>query len=167
MGKQASDSVYYLTESPHAIHADIIAAINRSPEEPAEAAPNSPAPTATSFDISAPLARIEEAWHHIESCSERIQELEAVVESLKNREAEVTSQLNEAKQGSADLADELAAEKQRSSRAEGLAASVSARANELEQALWDANQNLETLSGALDVAFRTLPGARNSNPAAA
>jgi predicted RNase H-like nuclease (RuvC/YqgF family) len=167
MGKQASDSVYYLTESPHAIHADIIAAINRSPEEPAEAAPNSPAPTATSFDISAPLARIEEAWHHIESCSERIQELEAVVESLKNREAEVTSQLNEAKQGSADLADELAAEKQHSSRAERLAASVSARATELEQALWDANQNLETLSGALDVAFRTLPRARNSNPAAA
>src|SRR3954447_26590676 len=135
MGKQASDSVYYLTESPHAIHADIIAAINRSPEEPAEAAPNSPAPTATSFDISAPLARIEEAWHHIESCSEGIQELEAVVESL-NREAEVTSQLNEAKQGSADLADELAAEKQHSSRAERLAASVSARATELEQALW-------------------------------
>jgi chromosome segregation ATPase len=167
MGKQASDSVYYLTESPHAIHADIIAAINRSPEEPAEAAPNSPAPTATSFDISAPLARIEDAWHYIESCSERIHELEAVVESLKNREAEVTSELNEAKQGSDDLADELAAEKQRSSRAEGLAASVSARANELEQALWDANQNLETLSGALDVAFRTLPGARNSNPAAA
>ena len=110
MGKQASDSVYYLTESPHAIHADIIAAINRSPEEPAEAAPNSPAPTATGFDISAPLARIEEAWHHIESCSERIQELEAVVESLKNREAEVTSQLNEAKQDAAKLAEELAAE---------------------------------------------------------
>src|SRR4051795_323098 len=106
MGKQASDSVYYLTESPHAIHADIIAAINRSPEKPAEAAPNSPAPAATSFDISAPLARIEEAWHHIEWCSERIQELEAVAESLKNREAELMNQLNEAKQDAAKLAEE-------------------------------------------------------------
>src|SRR3954451_4997133 len=166
MGKQASNSDHYLPEWPHAIHANVMAKISNSDEERAEAARNSPAPAATSFDISAPLARIEDAWHHIESCSERIQELEAVIESLKNREAEVTSQLNEAKQGSADLADELAAEKQHSSRAEGLAASVSARANELEQALWDANQNLETLSGALDVAFRTLPR-RNSNPAAA
>src|SRR4051794_19398044 len=165
MGKQASNSVHYLPESPRAIHANIMAEISGSPQESAEAAPNSPAPT--SFDISAPLARIEDAWHYIESCSERIQELEALVESLKNREAEVTSQLDEAKQGSAQLAEELAAEKQHSSRAEELAASVSARANELEQALWDANQNLETLSGALDVAFRTLPRARNSNPAAA
>src|SRR5436305_3342013 len=167
MGKQASNSVHYLPESPHAIHANVMAKISKSPEETAEAAPNSPAPAATSFDISAPLARIEEAWHHIESCSERIQELEAVVESLKNREAEVTIQLNEAKQDAAKLAEELAAEKQHSSRAEGLAASVSAKATELEQALWDANQNLETLSGALDVAFQPLPGARNSNPAAA
>jgi chromosome segregation ATPase len=167
MGKQATNSVHYLAESPHVIHANKLAEISGSPEETAEAAPNSPTPAATSFDMSAPLARIEDAWHYIESCSERIQELEALVESLKNREAEVTSQLDEAKQGSAQLAEELAAEKQHSSRAEGLAASVSARANELEQALWDANQNLETLSGALDVAFRTLPRARNSNPAAA
>src|SRR3954447_11465693 len=167
MGKQATNSVHYLPESPHVIHAKQMAEISGSPEETAEAAPNSPIPAATSFDMSAPLARIENAWHYIESCSERIHELEAVVESLKNREAEVTSELNEAKQCSDDLADELAAEKQRSSRAEGLAASVSARANELEQALWDANQNLETLSGALDAAFRTLPVARNSSPAAA
>src|SRR3954464_3625387 len=167
MGKQASNSVRYLPESPRAIHANMMAEISESPEATAKAAPNSPAPVAASFDISGPLARIEDAWHYIESCSERIQELEALVASLKNREAEVTSQLNEAKQGSAELVEELAAEKQHSSRAEGLAASVSARANELEQALWDANQNLETLSGALDAAFRTLPVARNSSPAAA
>ena len=167
MGKQASNSVYYLPESPHAIHANIMAEVSGSREETGEAAANSPAPAATSFDMSAALARIEDAWHYIKSCSERIQELEELVESLKNREAEVASQLDEVKQGSAELAEQLAAEKQHSSRAEGLAASVSARANELEQALWDAKQNLETLSGALDVAFRTLPGARNSNPAAA
>ena len=167
MSKQAASSVHYLPESPRAIHTDIMAEIARTPEEAAEAAPNLLARAAASFDMSAPLARIEDAWRYMESCSERIQELETLVESLKNRQVELMGQLNEAKQGSADLAERLAAEKQHSSRAEGLAASVSARANELEQALWDANQNLETLSGALDVAFRTLPGARNSNPAAA
>jgi chromosome segregation ATPase len=167
MGKQATNSVHYLAESPRAIHADIMAEITRAPEQPAEAAANSPARAAASFDMSAPLARIEDAWRYIESCSERIQELEALVDGLKTREAELTGELNEAKQGTAELAERLAAEKQHSARAEGLAASVSARANELEQALWDANQNLETLSGALDVAFRTLPGARDSNPAAA
>jgi predicted phage tail protein len=167
MSKQATSSVHYLPESPRAIHADIMAEIARAPDEPAEAAPDSPSGAAPRFDMSAPLARIEDAWRYIESCSERIQELETVVESMKSREAELIGQLNEAKRGSADLAEKLAAEKQHSSRAEGLAASISARANELEQALWDANQNLETLSGALDVAFRTLPGARESNPAAA
>ena len=167
MSKQATSSVHYLPESPRAIHADIMAEIARAPEEAAEAAPDSPSRAAARFDMSAPLARIEDAWRYIESCSERIQELETVVESMKNREAELIGQLTEAKRGSADLAEKLAAEKQHSSRAEGLAASISARANELEQALWDANQNLETLSGALDVAFRTLPGARDSNPAAA
>jgi chromosome segregation ATPase len=167
MGKQAASSVHYLPESPRAIHADIMAEITRTPEEPAEAAQDSPARAAAHFDMSAPLARIEDAWRYIESCSARVEELETLVETLKQREAELTGQLNEAKQGSAELAERLAAEKQHSSRAEGLAASVSARANALEQALWDANQNLETLSGALDVAFRTLPGARDSNPAAA
>jgi chromosome segregation ATPase len=166
MGKQATNSVHYPPESPHVAQANKLAEISGSPEETAEAAPNSPTPAATSFDMSAPLARIEDAWHYIESCSERIQELEAIVESLKKREAEVTSQLDEAKQGSAQMSEELIAEKQHTSRAEGLAASVSARATELEQALWDANENLETLSGALEVAFRTLPRARNSNPAA-
>jgi chromosome segregation ATPase len=167
MGKMATNSVHYLPESPRAIHADIMAEITRTPEEATDAAQEAPARPATSFDMSAPLARIEDAWRYIESCSDRIEELETLVGNLQNREAELTAQLNEAKQGSADLAEKLAAEKQHSSRAEGLAASVSARANELEQALWDANQNLQTLSGALDVAFRTLPGARSSNPAAA
>ena len=166
MGKAATNSVHYLPESPRAIHADIMAEIKRTPEEAPDAAQNSPA-AATSFDMSAPLARIEDAWRYIESCSDRIEELETLVGNLQTREAELTAQLNEAKQGSADLAEKLAAEKQHSSRAEGLAASVSARANELEQALWDANQNLQTLSGALDVAFRTLPGAGNSSSAAA
>jgi septal ring factor EnvC (AmiA/AmiB activator) len=167
MAKSATNSVHYLPESPRAIHADIMAEITRAPEETAEPAQDSPAPAATSFDMSAPLARIEDAWRYIESCSDRIEELETLVGNLQAREAELTAQLNEAKQGSADLAEKLAAEKQHSARAEGLAASVSVRANELEQALWDANQNLQTLSGALDVAFRTLPGARNSSPAAA
>ena len=97
----------------------------------------------------------------------RIQELEAVVEKLNQREAELVTQLQEAKQRSADLEERLAAEKQHSARAEGLAAAVSARANELEQALWDANQNLETLGGALEVAFRGLPEATDRNLAAA
>src|SRR3954453_5195837 len=79
MGKQATNSVHYLPESPHVIHANKLAEISGSPEETAEAAPNSPTPAATSFDMSAPLARIEDAWHYIESCSERIQELEALV----------------------------------------------------------------------------------------
>jgi chromosome segregation ATPase len=166
MSKQATSSVHYLPDSPRAVHAEIMAGIERHPEEPGETSPNTAARAAT-FDMSAPLARIEDAWRYIESCSDRIQELETLVETLKNREAELMSQLNDAKQGSADLQERLAAEKQHSSRAEGLAASVTARANELEQALWEANQNLETLSGALDVAFRTLPRARNSSHAAA
>ena len=167
MSKPAASTVHYLNESPRAIHADIMAEIAKAPEEATESVQEAPASQATSFDMSAPLARIEDAWRYIESCSDRIEELETLVESLKNREAELTAQLGEAQRGSAELAEQLAAEKQHSSRAEGLAASVSVRANELEQALWDANQNLQTLSGALDVAFRTLPGARNSSSAAA
>ncbi|MBV8850686.1 MAG: hypothetical protein JOZ16_14010 [Methylobacteriaceae bacterium] len=144
-----------------------MAEISRTPEETAEAAPAAPARAANAFDMSAPLGRIEDAWRYIESCSDRIHDLEALVETLKNRETELTSQLTEAKREAADFAEKLNVEKQHASRAEGLAASVSARANELEQALWDANQNLETLSGALDVAFRAIPNARNPNSAAA
>src|SRR4030081_2070658 len=97
MSKQAASSVHYLPESPRAIHADIMAEIARTPEEPAEAAPNPPARAARSFDMSAPLARIEDAWRYIESCSERIQELETFFETLKKREVELKGQLKEVK----------------------------------------------------------------------
>jgi chromosome segregation ATPase len=167
MGDQPNSSVHYLPEASRAIHADIMAEITRTPEESRQAGSNSPEGVASNFDVSGALGRIESAYRHLELCSERIQELEAVVEKLNQREAELVTQLQEAKQRSADLEERLAAEKQHSARAEGLAAAVSARANELEQALWDANQNLETLGGALEVAFRGLPEATDRNLAAA
>jgi hypothetical protein len=160
MSRQPNKSVHYLPEPPGGTHAEILAEITRPPSPPSS-------PAASIIDISAPLARLEDAWRHVEACSERIQDLESLVDNLNKREAHLTAEWDAAKRRCTELEAELSAEKQHCAKAEGAAAAISARANELEQALSDSNHNLETLAGAVEVALQGVPGRAETQRAAA
>jgi len=121
-----------------------------------DASDNSSPPDPT-FDISAPLARIQETWRFIEACHKEIRELDELLSTSENREANTAAQLSRAQQQIADLEQALAAEKHRAARAEALAERVTHRAEELEVAKSDARQALQTLATALEGTFRDLP----------
>jgi chromosome segregation ATPase len=161
MSKQPNNSVHFLSEPPGGTHAAILAEITKP-----SSTPSSPAP-ASIIDISAPLARLEDAWRHVEACSQRIQDLESLVENLHKQEADLTAECDAAKRRCTELEAQISAEKQHSARAEGIAAAVSARANELEQALSDSNHNLRTLAGAVELALQGVPGRTETEEQAA
>jgi chromosome segregation ATPase len=160
MSKQPNSSVHYLPEPPGGTHAEILAEITKPPSTLCS-------PAASIIDISAPLARLEDAWRHVQASSERIQDLENLVENLNKREADLAAECDAAQRRCTELEAEISAEKQHCARAEEIAAAASARANELEQALSDSHHNLETLVGAVQVALEGVPGRAESRVAAA
>jgi chromosome segregation ATPase len=133
--------------------------------EPAEHSASSPAESP--FDISAPLARIEDTGQFIETCLERVHELETQLQQVESKQADTVAQLRDATQRTAEVEQALAFERERSSRAEKLAAAVARRAKELELARSDAHEKLETLTNALEGRFRELSELRGLVRAAA
>jgi chromosome segregation ATPase len=153
MSKGSDKAVQLVPEPSRSVREEILHSAN-SPE-PAE---QQPSPSSdSSFDISAPLARIEGTGQFIETCLQRIHELETQGQQAESRQAETTAQLKDATQRTTELEQALAFERERSARAEKLAAAVARRAKELELARSDAHQKLETLAGALEGTFRQLP----------
>src|SRR5947209_14301223 len=163
MSKGPDKTVHVLAETPRSVREEILqsAKMPELVEQPASA------PTEPSFDISAPLARIEGTGQFIETCLQRIHDLETHVQQVEGKQAETAAQLRDATQRTAEVEQALAFERERSARAERLAAAVARRAKELELARSDAHQKLETLAGALEGTFRELPDLRGTLRAAA
>lgn len=161
MSNQPEESVHYLPKSFRALHENIMAEIAQTPAQKASEA------AAPSLDLTDYLSRVQSASRLLESSSARIRDLEALVQDLTTHQAELTAQLEDADRRSAELEQALAAEREHSARAEGLAAAVASRANELEQAAFDANQKLEALAGAIDGAFGEVLDEAASVPIAA
>jgi hypothetical protein len=163
MSKVSDKTVHVLGEPPRSVREEILQS-SKMPE-PVEQQASSPAEP--SFDISAPLARIEGTGHFIETCLQRVHELETQVQQIESKQAETAAQLRDAIQRTTEVEQALAFERERSARAEKLAAAVARRAKELELARSDAHQKLETLAGALEGTFRELPDLTGSLRAAA
>jgi chromosome segregation ATPase len=163
MSKAPDKAVHVVAETPRSAREDILQLAKMA--ETAEQQASSP--TEPTFDISAPLARIEGTGQFIETCLQRIRELETLVEQSENKQAETAAQLADATQRNTEVEQALAFERERSARAEKLAAAVARRARELELARSDAHQKLETLTGALEGTFRELPDLNGSLRAAA
>src|SRR5437764_6527936 len=96
MSKQPNSSVHYLAEPPGGTHAEILAEITKPPSTLCS-------PAASIIDISAPLARLEDAWRHVQACSERIQDLENLVENLNKREADLAAECDAAQRRCTEL----------------------------------------------------------------
>lgn len=158
MSKGSDKPVHVIAETPRSVREEILQSAQMP--EPTELHASSPAES--SFDISAPLARIEGTGQFIEACLQRIRELESRVEQSESKQAETAAQLRDATQRTTEVEQALAFERERSARAEKLAAAVARRARELELARSDAHQKLETLAGALEGTFRELPDVTGS-----
>jgi chromosome segregation ATPase len=154
MSNQPDEAVHYLPKSFRALHENIMAEIAQTPERSAQKRSEAAGP---SLDLSDYLSRVQSASRLLETSSARIRELEALVQDLTGQQAELVAQLEDADRRSAELEQALTAEREHSTRAEGLAAAVASRANELEQAAFDANQKLEALAGAIQGAFGEIP----------
>jgi chromosome segregation ATPase len=163
MSKGSDNAVHVLAETPRSVREEILqsAKMREPAEQPASSLAESP------FDISAPLARIEDTGQFIETCLERIHELESQIQQVESKQAETSAQLREATQRNIEAEQALGFERERSARAEKLAAAVARRAKELELARSDAHEKLETLTGALEGRFRELSGLRGLVQAAA
>jgi chromosome segregation ATPase len=172
MSKGSDKAVHIVAEPPRALRDEMlqsamreeILALAKSPE-PAEQPASVPAES--TFDISAPLARIEDTGHFVEACLQRIHELETQVQQVESNQAETAAQLRDAIQRITEMDQALAFERERSTRAEKLATALARRAKELELARSDAHQKLETLASAVEATFRELPDLRGSLRAAA
>jgi chromosome segregation ATPase len=172
MSKGSDKAVHIVAETPRSVRDEILQSAVREEILPSVKIPDTaeqPAsvPAESTFDISAPLARIEGTGQFIEACLQRIHELETQVQQAESKQAETAAQLRDATQRTTEVEQGLAFERERSARAEKLAAAVARRAKELELARSDAHQKLETLAGALEGTFRELPDLRESLRAAA
>jgi chromosome segregation ATPase len=163
MSKGSDKAVHVLAEAPRFLREEIL----QSPRMPEPAEQPASSPAESPFDISAPLARIEDTGQFIETCLERIHELETQVQHVESQQAETSAQLRDATQRNTEVEQALAFERERSARAEKLASAVARRAKELELARSDAHEKLETLAGALEGRFRELAELRGLVRAAA
>src|SRR4051794_6750097 len=130
MSKPTDGEVYYLPESSNSLLGRLVAAATAATPQTSDKS----SPADTTFDISAPLARIENTWQFIEACDERIRELDELLANSEGREANTAAQLSRAQQQIVHLQEALAAQTDRAVRAETLAEHVARRAEELEVA---------------------------------
>jgi chromosome segregation ATPase len=163
MSRESDKVVHVLAETSRSVREEILQSTKMP--EPAEQPASSPAESP--FDISAPLARIEDTGQFIETCLERVHELETQLQQAESKQADTVAQLRDATQRTTEVEQALAFERERSSRAEKLAAAVARRAKELELARSDAHEKLETLTNALEGRFRELSELRGLVRAAA
>ena len=162
MSEEANKSLHHFPQSSRTVREGILESARTSQPVGQGALPGH-----SSIDISAPLARVEDAGRFVGTCLKRIYELEALFKNSEREYTEAAAQLKEAKQRITELEQVLAAEKERSARAEKLLAAVARRAQELELERSEAYQKLETLAAAVEGTFREFPSGTGSLQAAA
>src|SRR5437868_1679484 len=98
MSKGSDKAVHIVAETPRSVRDEILQSAVREEILPSVKIPDTaeqPAsvPAESTFDISAPLARIEGTGQFIEACLQRIHELETQVQQAESKQAETAAQL--------------------------------------------------------------------------